>query len=644
MGQKTTRRLYLEYAAKNKKIVIYGALASGQIIYKTIQERGWGDVVAVVDRDADRLSLEDVFHCPLMKPEKLFDGLEWDFVYLGTSSPDARREIKKYLMEHGTAEDKILLFGEESFFDGVNDYRILDDPEKAVCQIIQANDNLKGNRELTLLFEQWVDEYYAMLTDKDGFVQKLQYEFINHSSVEIRIVLGLYLYELKLLEADGMRRLVSYVSELPDEQLDYMYFLCNKIAYMELYQNKVLYKGLGPDRKALWRRVADLYCSEREAELRMTVRKEGRIAVLVPIISFPHTSSIMLIYRAMVNGLCNEGKQVKIFAIPYGQKESFGFRSIANGDFCDQTRKCIQAFRDTINSRVEIEFIEEERVSDLLNRAIDKIVAFQPQCIIDITDEICPISAILYKYYPVFNYVVRNCTMGTFFQKTTTRLFEYNEEVAPYQVTLPSLIIKKEAMCCYNKLDKMEVPENSFVVVTVGVRLSKEVDSALMKQMTELLKKKQNMYWVLVGGDDALPKNFAGLDEEVLNKIRILVYEEDLAALYKLCDVFLNPDRAGGGFSMMFAMQQGVAVAALKKNLCGGAIWIGEKDVIDGEYEELCEYVGELYDSPELLAEKKERMRVLSQQKGDIKHWAAALCIALEDTERSFLEEKENAD
>lgn len=637
--EKTGRRMYLEHAAKDKKIIIYGALASGQVIYKEIMEREWGEIVAVVDRDADVLVLEDMFQCPLLKPDCLFDGLEWDYVYLGTSSPNARKEIKKYLMENGTREEQILFFGEECFFDGVNEYRISDDPEKLVCQIIQANENLKGDTELTQLFEQWVDEYYAMLTDKDSFIRRLQYEFLNHPSVDTRIVLGLYLYDLNLLDSDGMRHLVSCVSELPDEQREYMYFLCNKIAYMELYQNKVLYKGLGPDRKVLWKRVADLYCSGKEVELNMAVREEGKIAVLVPIISFPNTSSIMIIYREIAHGLCKEGKQVKIFAIPYGKKESFGFKSVADGDFYDQTGKCIQAFREIIDSRVEIEFIEEKEVSNLLNMAIDRIIEFKPQCIIDITDQICPVSAILHKYYPILCYAVRSCTMGTFFQKTTVGLFEYNEEVAPYQVILPYLNIKNEAMCSYNKLEKLDVPEDSFVVVTVGVRLSQEVDRALLEQMTELLKAKRNIYWALVGGDDALPPIIAKLDEEVIKKIRILVYEEDLAALYKLCDVFLNPDRAGGGFSMMFAMQQGVAVAALKKNLYGGAKRVGEAELIDGGYEELCRYVERLYDSPQLLVETKERMRRISQEKDDIKNWVSALCDILNEMDRSFIKE-----
>lgn len=637
MVEKIGCRPYLEKKAKDKKIVIYGALASGQVIYKELLERQWGEVVAVVDRAAGDLILDKEFHCPLMKPEKLFDGLKWDYVYLGTSSPNAKREIKKYLMENGTKEEQILYYGEESFFDGKNEYRMFDDPEKAVFQIVQANENLKGEYDLTLQFQEWMERYYDSLTDQDAYIRKVGEDFAEHPSLEIRIVMGLYLYHFKILEAGEMKKLVDYVSQLPDEQREWLYFLCHKIAYMELYQNKVLYKGLGPDRKALWKRVADQYCQDKKAELESAKRKEGHIAILVPLLTHPHISSVDMIYYTMANALCDQGKEVKVFVIPYAQKKSFGFLSVADGIFCDRTKQYMQANREVFDHRVKIEFIEEQEISSMLGTAVDKIMAFEPSCIIDITDQLCPVSCILYKYYPILYYAVRQCTMGTYFEKTTVGVFDYNEEVSLQKVTVPYLYINKKEMYNYNRSERLDVPENSFVVVTVGERLSSEVDPPLVEKMATLLKEKERMYWVLVG-DDAVSKNLAGLDEQVHKKIRIYTYEEDLAALYKLCDVFVNPDRAGGGFSMMFAMQQGVAMAALKKDLYGDVKRIGEDELIDGGYKELCEYVGRLYDCPELLTEKKEKMRKISREKADIKPWVTALCSALDETERSFME------
>lgn len=636
--EKRGRRRFLEECVKNRRIVIYGALDSGQKIYKELQDREWGEVVAVVDRDAEKLSMDHVFHCPLLKPEKLFEGLEWDYVYLATSSPNARKEIKRYLMEHGTQENRILLADEVSFFDGKNEYRMYDDPEKAVCQIIQANDNLKGEYELTLQYEEWMEEYYySILIDQPEYIERIRTEFSSHSLLDVRIMLGLYLFKLKALEADGMKKLMGYILQLPDEQVEWLYLLGYKIAYMESHQNKILYKDLGADRRALWEKVVDICCLERKKETELPARKKGRVAVLVPIVSHPGISSGTMLYSTVVNSLCEQGKQVKLFIIPYAQRKSFGFLSTSDTMFCERTRQYIQANRETIDSGVSIEVIEKEDISDMLNTAIDRITEFQPQYIIDIMDELCPVSAVLYKYYPVL-YRPTTCSTTTgFFEKAMMQIFKYNSEIISRQIPVPILHIKKEPACSYNKWNDLGIPEESFVVVTVGERLSSEVDIGLVKSMEKVMQKKKDMYWILVGDID-VKKNLIGIEDEIHNRIRVLIYEGDLPALYQLCDVFLNPDRVGGGFSIMFAMQQGVVIAALKKNLYGGAARVGEEELIDGGYEELCGYVEELYDLPELLEETKERMRKISQEKCDIKLWGSALCTALEETERSFME------
>lgn len=640
MSEKLGCRYFLDECVKDKRIVIYGALASGQVIYKELLQRAWGKVVAVVDRNADQLPLDEtkVFQCPLLKPEKLFGDLEWDYVYLGSSSPRAKKEIKRYLVDNGIEEDRILSFGEESFFDGKNEYRMYDDSEKAVDQIIRANENLKGHYDLTLEFEEWMDQYYdSILINQPEYIERIKSVFVSHFLIEIRITIGLYLFKLKKLEADDMKRWMHYILQLQDDQYEWLYFLGYKIAYMESHQNKILYRDLGTDRRALWEKVVEICCPVWKNKQELPGREKGRIAVLVPIVSHPGISSGTMLYHTVVNSLCKQGKQVKLFIIPYAQRKSFGFLSVSDTMFCERTRQYIQANRETIESGVEIEVIEREDIRDMLNTAISRITEFQPQYIIDMMDELCPVSSVLYKHYPILYRPTNTSTTTGFFEKTTMEMFKYNQEIASHRVLMPMLHIKKEPAHTYNKKDYLGIPEESFVIVTVGERLSSEVDIRLVNSMGKVLRGKRDMYWFLVG-DDAVSKCLAGLEDEVRNKIGLLAYEGDLPALYQLCDVFLNPDRAGGGFSMMFAMQQGVVVVALKKNLYGGAKRVGETELIDGGYEELCGYVEKLYDSLELLEEKKERMKKISQEKSDIKLWGTALCTALEETERSFME------
>lgn len=86
----------------------------------------------------------------------------------------------------------------------------------------------------------------------------------------------------------------------------------------------------------------------------------------------------------------------------------------------------------------------------------------------------------------------------------------------------------------------------------------------------------------------------------------------------------------------MFAMQKEVVIAALKKDLYGAARWVGEEELIEGGYEQLCEYIEKLYQSHKLLCEKKKRMKEIIYEKCNTKKWTLALCDVLDSMEKSF--------
>lgn len=618
---------------QNKKTVIYGAGATGRKLYSQLVERGI-DVVAVVDRNAD--SLDNTFFCPLITPESFFyNHFSQDFIFIANLSKLAKSEIREFLIEKGIKKEKILYL-EENFYDGIQEYQMKDDPDVAFHQLVQANENIKGNVDLTEQFQIWMNVYYSNLTDKERFKDRVKDEFYNNSSKETRIMLGVYMFELNEFDATQMRHLVEYISELREKDYDWRYFLTIRIYGMELNQNKLLYKGLGAERRELWKRSLEYYLPDYKPCKGMVRRIEGKVAILVPNFLGPDHAPAM-IYRMMANTLIHMGKQVKIFVISeYAGEKSFGFLSLQKGLTEQELGAWDEYNRKMLDKEVEIEYIAENDISGLLGKAIHEVFEFCPQYVIDATNERSPISGILYKYFPVLCYTTTAGTSGTFFTKTTAAVFEYNEEIAPYQVTLPYFLMTKEESESYNKGERLGIPENSFVIVTVGRRLYSEMDQDLVDCVDEMLKRNPDMHWLLVGNTE-VEKYFDG--KETIDRIRIIPYENDLSALYRLCDVYLNPDRMGGGFSMMFAMQQGVAVAALKKNYCGGSggvRWLGEDEAIDGYNAELCKYIENLYKCPDLLEEKKRVMQKIIQKKCSTVRWCSALCDALDEMERCF--------
>lgn len=82
-------------------------------------------------------------------------------------------------------------------------------------------------------------------------------------------------------------------------------------------------------------------------------------------------------------------------------------------------------------------------------------------------------------------------------------------------------------------------------------------------------------------------------------------YEECLTSLYEICDVYLNPMRAGGGWSVAWAIMKGVLVATTK-GINPGNAWIGEKKAIEGNYQDLLEYIDKLDKDRNFYKEEKQ--------------------------------------
>ncbi|HYH18709.1 MAG TPA: tetratricopeptide repeat protein [Azospirillum sp.] len=103
--------------------------------------------------------------------------------------------------------------------------------------------------------------------------------------------------------------------------------------------------------------------------------------------------------------------------------------------------------------------------------------------------------------------------------------------------------------------------EDAVVIVTVGNRLHTEIDAGFARMMFAHLEAHPNSRWLLVGTERFPLPEFAG--HPLAGRCRYLAYERDLNALYGVCDVYANPDRAGGGLSAFWAMAQGVPVLTL---------------------------------------------------------------------------------
>lgn len=130
----------------------------------------------------------------------------------------------------------------------------------------------------------------------------------------------------------------------------------------------------------------------------------------------------------------------------------------------------------------------------------------------------------------------------------------------PWRVWLPAAgapVARAEFGCDHRQL----------LLISVGARLEREIDPVWGSAISELLLATPNCVWLLVGGSGTLPAALAHLPRE---RLRLLPHQDNIRGLLRCADIYLNPDRIGGGFSVAEAMAEGLATLALRDS-DGGA-------------------------------------------------------------------------
>lgn len=104
------------------------------------------------------------------------------------------------------------------------------------------------------------------------------------------------------------------------------------------------------------------------------------------------------------------------------------------------------------------------------------------------------------------------------------------------------------------------VPGEAVLWITAGFRLEHEIRGDWARRVGEVLARRPEIVWLLVGGEGRLPSALQGVAP---GRVRPLRTRDDVPALLRCADVYVNPPRMGGGFSVAEAMAEGLAVVSL---------------------------------------------------------------------------------
>lgn len=101
--------------------------------------------------------------------------------------------------------------------------------------------------------------------------------------------------------------------------------------------------------------------------------------------------------------------------------------------------------------------------------------------------------------------------------------------------------------------------EDNFVLAVVGNRLDTELDDSFLTELDDLLKCNDHTRIMFIGelkNYKKITNQYATLEKQSVH----VGVQRDLAAVYEVCDAYLNTVRSGGGTSAAIALRQGLPV------------------------------------------------------------------------------------
>lgn len=138
--------------------------------------------------------------------------------------------------------------------------------------------------------------------------------------------------------------------------------------------------------------------------------------------------------------------------------------------------------------------------------------------------------------------------------------------------------------------EQLGIPENKFIIAIIGNRLNKEIDEKFL-EMLEKSCKFANAYVLFIDKFNFTEQQIAKY-ENLVSNYKNLGYQKDLLAVLENTDLYVNPDRSGGGTSAIYSIYLGKPVVTVDKGDVASNVG---KEFCVGSYDEMFDEIIKYY-------------------------------------------------
>lgn len=156
-----------------------------------------------------------------------------------------------------------------------------------------------------------------------------------------------------------------------------------------------------------------------------------------------------------------------------------------------------------------------------------------------------------------------------------------------------------------------------FVIVTVGARLQFDLDNDFVNHIKVLLEKNPGIRWILVG--EPIGEYLLNECNELIDKKQLILwgFEKNLLGFYSMCNLYVNPNRKGGGISIRLAQEMGIPVL-MNNFISDGLASVYSENIVEGNYDDLFYHIELLYNNNDMYISKKRQLQCFVNQSHEI--------------------------
>lgn len=590
--------------AYGSRIALYGCGNNGAMCYKQLIQSGFCKLSVWVDENY----ADEVLDGEEIKPVSELKTAAYDHVLITIMDESVSKQIKRSLLNIGIDGNRIITMlnkAQPMTMECLADWKTLqeyldDNYRKMYCFAKRANEYYP---EIEAALIENICEKSAVFN-----LLKTSLTFIRDDSK--RFILLVLMYQYGYFDKQCMEIFMKHMCN--SEWIDDTYFdFITKSTIMIFMHPDYIYKDFYKDRKILQRKVCEYYKLDEIDSNSVSIEKNIAIVANAYV---PNRSreAVSVLVRKIAMEFADLGYNVKIFVL----RNDIG----SDMDNVFLTHKVVskkyKRTSDELTTAKGIAIGEQlsGSLTERLQNIVKSIMEYQPYFILDMADERFPEAYALIRHFPVINIPMRvnsySSEADIYISIDKNRVKKDNclyhaMPLERVREALLSYLDQGEETDIAYKRENFRLSKEDFVMVTVGRKLSLEIDDELIQNVCWLMNEKNNVKWILVG--DSVKSN-NGLFNQLLKQRRIIMwgYERYLENLYRMCDVYLNPNRAGAGVSIRRAMLIGLPIA-MTDYPSDALPCMPSEYIVHGDYKELMEYVVKLYENQELYQRVSNR-------------------------------------